>query len=68
MPYGFLSGTTTRLLHPRLDPSCEAGVHAPAGLAAEVLAFVRANGPTHPKDPKERFGRDRALNGWGGFS
>jgi len=66
--YGFMSGDTTRLLHPRLDPGCEAGVHVPAGLAAEVLAFVRANGPTHPRDLEERFGRDRAVNGWGGFS
>ena len=66
--YGFMSRDTTRLLHPRLDPGCEAGVHAPNGLAAEVLAFVRANGPTHPRDLAERFGRDRAVNGWGGFS
>ena len=66
--YGFMPGTTKRLLHPRLDPDCEAGMHVPAGLAAEVLAFVRANGPTHPKDLQARFGRDRAVNGWGGFS
>ncbi len=66
--YGFMSRDTTRLLHPRLDPGCEAGVHAPVGLAADVLAFVRANGPTHPRDLAERFGRDRAVNGWGGFS
>ncbi len=66
--YGFMLGETTRLLHPRLDPDCDAGVHAPAGLAAEVLAFVRAYGPTHPRDLEERFGRDRAVNGWGGFS
>ena len=66
--YGFMSGDTTRLLHPRPDPDCEAGVHVPAGLAAKVLAFVRANGPTHPRDLEEGFGRDRAVNGWGGFS
>ncbi len=66
--YGFMPGAATRLLHPRLDPDGEAGVHAPAGLAAEVLAFVRARGPTHPRDLEDRFGRDRAVNGWGGFS
>jgi uncharacterized protein YcaQ len=66
--YGFMPGDTTRLLHPRLDPDGEAGAHVPAGLAAEVLAFVRAYGPTHPRDLEERFGRDRAVNGWGGFS
>ncbi len=66
--YGFMPGDTRRLLHPRLDPDGEAGAHVPAGLAAEVLAFVRAHGPTHPKDLETRFGRDRAVNGWGGFS
>ena len=65
---GFMSGDAARLLHPRPDLGCEAGVHVPAGLAAEVLAFVRANGPTHPRDLEGRFGRDRAVNGWGGFS
>ncbi len=40
----------------------------PDELAAEVLAFVRDRGPTHPADLAERFGRERAVNGWGGFS
>ncbi|MFT8246631.1 DNA glycosylase AlkZ-like family protein [Roseomonas sp. BN140053] len=66
--YGFMPPNTARLLHPRPDPDCEAGVHAPAGLAAEVLAFVRSHGPTHPRDLEQRFGRERAVNGWGGFS
>ena len=66
--YGFMPGDTRRLLHPRLDPDGAAGAHVPAGLAAEVLAFVRAHGPTHPRDLEARFGRDRAVNGWGGFS
>lgn len=66
--YGFMSGETMRLLHPRVDPDGQAGVHAPIGLAAEVLAFVRAHGPTHPRSLEVRFGRDRAVNGWGGFS
>lgn len=66
--YGFMPADTTRLIHPRPDPEGQAGVHVPAGLAAEVLAFVRANGPTHPTDLEQRFGRERAVNGWGGFS
>ena len=65
--YGFMPGDTRTLLHPRLDPGSEAG-HAPAGLAAEVLAFVRDHGPTHPRDLEQRFGRERAVNAWGGFS
>ncbi|WP_206667502.1 DNA glycosylase AlkZ-like family protein [Muricoccus nepalensis] len=65
--YGFMPDETRALLHPRPDPAV-AGPHAPSGLAAEVLSFVRANGPTHPRDLEERFGRDRAVNGWGGFS
>ena len=66
--YGFMPGGTRQMLHPRLDPDSAAGAHVPAGLAAEVLAFVRARGPTHPRDLETRFGRDRAVNGWGGFS
>ncbi len=66
--YGFMPGGTRQLLHPRLDPGGAAGAHVPAGLAAEVHAFVRAHGPTHPRDLEAWFGRDRAVNGWGGFS
>ena len=66
--YGFMPGGARQLLHPRLDPDGEAGAHIPTGLAAEVLAFVRAHGPTHPRDLETRFGRGRAVNAWGGFS
>ena len=66
--YGFMPTGTRDLLHPRQDPAGEAGRHAPAGLAAEVLAFVRTRGPTHPADLEARFGRERAVNGWGGIS
>ncbi len=66
--YGFMPGEVSRLLHPRLDPSGADGVYVPTGLAADVLAFVRGHGPTHPSDLEERFGRDLAVNGWGGIS
>jgi uncharacterized protein YcaQ len=66
--YGFMPGESRGLLHPRPDAGGEAGLHVPEGLAAEVLAFVRRRGPTHPRDLEARFGRDRALNAWGGFS
>ena len=66
--YGFMPAETRDLLHPRSDPDSEHGTHVPAGLAADVLAFVRRHGPTHPRDLDRHFGRDRAVNGWGGFS
>ncbi|HEX3348070.1 MAG TPA: crosslink repair DNA glycosylase YcaQ family protein, partial [Acetobacteraceae bacterium] len=66
--YGFMPPETRQLLHPRLDPDSEHGVHAPSGLAAEVLDFVRKHGRCHPADLEAHFGRDRAVNGWGGFS
>jgi uncharacterized protein YcaQ len=66
--YGFMPRDTARLLHPRHDPEADDGRHMPVGLAAEVLAFVRDRGPTHPAELAERFGRERAVNGWGGFS
>lgn len=66
--YGIMPRDTWRLLHPRHDPDSDGGRHVPAGLAAEVLAFVRDRTITHPRDLAERFGRERALNGWGSWS
>ena len=66
--YGIMPRETWRLLHPRHDEQSEDGRHAPTGLAAEVLAFVRDRGATHPRDLAERFGRERAVNGWGSWS
>jgi uncharacterized protein YcaQ len=66
--YGFMPRDTVRLLHPRHDPDSVDGRHVPSGLAAEVLAFVRDQGATHPADLEARFGSERAVNGWGGYS
>lgn len=67
--YGIMPRETWRLLHPRHDPdSSDGGRHVPTGLAADVLAFVRDRGVTHPRDLATRFGRERALNGWGSWS
>jgi hypothetical protein len=66
--YGIMPRETWRLLHPRHDPDNDGGRHVPDGLAADVLAFVRERGVTHPRDLAERFGRERALNGWGSWS
>ena len=63
---------------PGTDPPDAAGTGMPIpataalpasdALDAAVLAFVRAHGPTHPRDLEQRFGRERAVNGWGGVS
>jgi hypothetical protein len=65
--YGFMPRDIVRLLHPR-DPATSGYYEVPRELAADVLAFVRDQGPTHPTDLEQRFGRERAVNGWGGFS
>ena len=64
--YGFMPAMVRALLHPRLDEA--GGPHVPAGLSAEVLAFVRERGPTHPRALEAAFGREREVNAWGGFS
>jgi len=66
--YGFMPPSTMRLLHPRTDPQGVDGRHVPTGLAADVLAFVRERGATHPRDLEAQFGRERAVNGWGSLS
>jgi hypothetical protein len=66
--YGIMPHDTWRLLHPRHDTDSSDGRHVPTGLAADVLAFVRERGATHPRDLAAQFGRDRALNGWGSWS
>ncbi|HEY7577708.1 MAG TPA: crosslink repair DNA glycosylase YcaQ family protein [Acetobacteraceae bacterium] len=63
--YGFMPRETHGLLHPRAG---SAYWQVPDETAARVLAFVREHGPTHPAQLAERFGRERAVNGWGGFS
>jgi len=66
--YGFMPRATLRLLQPRHDAASPGGRHAPTGLAAEVLAFVKDRGVVHPRDLEKHFGSERAINGWGGFS
>jgi len=66
--YGFMPRRIRKLLYPRSDRNRPDGRFAPIGLAADVLAFVRERGPTHPAVLAMQFGRTRAINGWGGFS
>ena len=66
--YGFMPRRIARLLHPRHDPDSADGRFVPEGLAAELLALIRAQGPTHPNALAGRFGRERTVNAWGGLS
>src|SRR5262249_14675084 len=65
--YGFMPRRMRKLLYPRFDRTKPDRPFVPAGLAADVLAFVRERGPTHPALLATQFGRTRAINGWGGF-
>jgi uncharacterized protein YcaQ len=66
--YGFMPRRIRKFLYPRSDQSRPGGRFLPTGLAADVLAFVRERGPTHPAALAVQFGRTRAVNGWGGIS
>jgi uncharacterized protein YcaQ len=66
--YGSMPRHALRLLHPRLDRNKSNGRYIPTDLAADILAFVRERGPTHPRSLEAQFGCKRAVNGWGGFS
>jgi uncharacterized protein YcaQ len=66
--YGFMPARVRSLLLPRHDPEAGDGRFVPTGLAADVLAFVREQGPTHPAALEAHFGGERQINGWGGVS
>src|SRR5262245_11578401 len=55
-------GVVARRLRPLLHPRRPGARRVPTGLEARVLAFVRRNGVTHPREVQERFGRDRVRN------
>jgi len=60
--YGFVPRSLLPLLHPRTAARAwDAGTRA---RAEEVLAFVRARGPTHPRDVQEVFDHGR-VQSWG---
>jgi uncharacterized protein len=64
--YGFVTGSVQALMHPRAD--------APRWRTArrkrvqELLDFVRAHGPVHPRAVDEHFAHGRVTNYWGGSS
>ena len=60
--YGFMPRATLALMHPRTAK--RAWDAATERRAAEVLAFVRARGATHPRDVQEVFDHGR-VQSWG---
>jgi uncharacterized protein len=59
--YGFLPRSAWRLLHPR-------AAAPPEPFELEVLSAVRDRGAMHPRDLEARFGAQRTVNAWGGYS
>ncbi len=66
--YGFLPAAQHRLLLPRHHPEAPDGRFVPTGLLADVLAFVRQHGATHPAALEAHLGAAREVNAWGGVS
>lgn len=66
--YGFVARRLRPYLHPRRDRRAADGTFALTDRAADVLAFVRERGVTHPREVQAHFGHERATNDWGGTS
>jgi len=66
--YGFVTRRLRRFLYPRYDDRSPGGRYVPAGLAADLLAFVSERGVVHPRDVQVHFGHERRTNAWGGTS
>ena len=66
--YGAMPHEVSGLLQPRPDRDRPETAYVPAGLAARVLAETRERDFVHPRDLAASFGRDRAVNDWGGVS
>jgi len=64
--YLYVYGIAARRLRPLVHPRRPGARHVPRGLEAQVLAFVRGNGVTHPREVQARFGADRVRGDWGG--
>jgi uncharacterized protein YcaQ len=66
--YFYVYGVAARRLRPLLHPRRPGAKHVPQGLEARVLAFVKRNGVTHPRELQAEFGSDRVPGDWGGQS
>lgn len=64
--YGFLPRRHLALMHPRV--ARRTWDAATERRAADVLAYVREHGPTHPRDVERHFAHGRVTNYWGGSS
>ena len=62
--YGFLPRRHLALMHPRTPRQPWSA--ATKRKAADVLAFIRERGPTHPRLVEEHFAHGRRINAWGG--
>jgi uncharacterized protein YcaQ len=66
--YGFAARRLRPYLYPRRDRRAPDGQFVLTDEAAEVLAFVRERGVTHPRDVQHHFGQESVANDWGGKS
>jgi len=66
--YGFVARRLRPYLYPRRDRRAANGKFVLTDRAADVLAFVRERGVTHPRDVQTHFGHERVTNDWGGNS
>lgn len=66
--YGFLARRLRRYLYPRRNRHASDGQFVLTDRAADVLAFVRERGVTHPRDIQAHFGPEPTTNDWGGTS
>lgn len=66
--YGFVARRLRRYLYPRRNWRAADGKFVLTGRAADVLAFVRERGVTHPRDVQAHFGHEQVTNDWGGTS
>jgi hypothetical protein len=66
--YGFVARGLRPYLYPRRDRRAADGAFVLTDRAADLLAFVRERGTTHPRDVQAHFGHERVVNDWGGTS
>jgi len=64
--YGFVPRRVLALMHPRI--AAKPWDAATRKRAAALLDFIRARGPTHPREVEAQFAHGRRINAWGGSS